>query len=103
MVGVCFGHQIVAEALGGKVNKLKHREAGTWTGWTEHKLQWLIPFCLKTHQVIQNPNGLTVGRREFAQQGEDPVAGKPVSSLYYYHADIVAETPPGAFCIIVCA
>lgn len=52
--------------------------------------------------MIPNPKGLTVGRREFESTSpsststSDGVAASSPSSLYYYHADIVAEAPPGA-------
>lgn len=48
--------------------------------------------------MTPNPKGLTVGRRKFeatAPNGAAAPAASP-SSLYYYHADIVAEAPPGA-------
>lgn len=44
LIGICFGHQIIAEALGGKVNK---SEKGWGIGLMEskvlHKMSWMKP------------------------------------------------------------
>ncbi|MBF0589420.1 MAG: hypothetical protein HQL53_09840 [Magnetococcales bacterium] len=65
MVGICFGHQLIAEALGGKVDRAK---SGWGIGIHEVRLsgarKWMTPFrskynLLYSHQdqVVQLPKG----------------------------------------------
>ncbi|MEH7829047.1 type 1 glutamine amidotransferase [Gemmobacter denitrificans] len=59
MVGICFGHQIVAQALGGKVERF----AGGWAvGPTEYDFggQTLRLNAWHRDQVVQAPEGATV-------------------------------------------
>lgn len=65
MVGVCFGHQIIAQAMGGTVEKYAH-------GWAVGRQEYVIdgqPMALNAwhqDQVTQIPAGATViGRNEF--------------------------------------
>ncbi|WP_255012482.1 type 1 glutamine amidotransferase [Roseovarius sp. M141] len=65
MVGVCFGHQIIAQAMGGTVEKYAH-------GWAVGRHDYIIdgqPMALNAwhqDQVTQLPQGATViGRNEF--------------------------------------
>ncbi len=65
MIGVCFGHQIIAQAMGGKVEKYVH-------GWAVGRHDYVIdgePMALNAwhqDQVTQLPPGATViGRNEF--------------------------------------
>ncbi|KAJ3158240.1 hypothetical protein HDU86_002949 [Geranomyces michiganensis] len=66
VVGVCFGHQIVAEALGGKVTK---NPAGWEVGWTP---------------TILNPFGETTLN-----------TGVKVHNVHQMHQDHVSVLPPG--------
>ncbi len=59
LVGVCFGHQIVAQALGGKVEKFPGgwsvgRQGYNWQGSTVHLNAW------HQDQVVERPEGATV-------------------------------------------
>jgi GMP synthase-like glutamine amidotransferase len=59
MVGICFGHQIIAQALGGKVEKYK----GGWSvGRTEYDWGGNIVALNAWHQdqVVQTPPGAQV-------------------------------------------
>lgn len=65
MIGICFGHQIIAQALGGTVEKYSH-------GWAVGRQEYVIegqPMALNAwhqDQVTKLPLGATViGRNEF--------------------------------------
>ena len=64
MVGICFGHQIIAQALGGKV--VKHPD-GWRVGATQYKIEG-SPLTLNAwhqDQVIEAPDGAEIiGRAE---------------------------------------
>ena len=67
MIGVCFGHQIIAQALGGKVEKF----AGGWAiGRTEYELgdKTLAVNAWHQDQVITPPKeAKTLGGNEFCE------------------------------------
>lgn len=59
LVGICFGHQIIAQALGGKVEKFAGgwavgRQSYDWQGETVHLNAW------HQDQVVALPEGATV-------------------------------------------
>ena len=67
LVGICFGHQIIAQALGGKVEKF----AGGWAvGHTEYQLEGETVHLNAWHQdqVTRIPQGATtIGQNAFCQ------------------------------------
>ncbi len=59
MVGICFGHQIIAQALGGHVEKFEH---GWALGLNEYKFDGIGPVALNAwhqDQVIRLPDDAT--------------------------------------------
>jgi GMP synthase (glutamine-hydrolysing) len=65
LVGICFGHQIVAQALGGRVEKF----AGGWSlGRKAYEVAGAAPIVLNAwhqDQVVEAPAGATrLGRNE---------------------------------------
>jgi GMP synthase-like glutamine amidotransferase len=52
MVGICFGHQLIAQALGGRVEKAKTGWGlGNKTGNVLHSMPWMFP-SLKTADLL---------------------------------------------------
>lgn len=71
LIGICFGHQLIADALGGRVGKAE-------TGW----------------RVGVHPNVLS-GSRRFTPADAKGV-GADQFNLLFSHQDQVLEMPPGA-------
>jgi GMP synthase-like glutamine amidotransferase len=73
MVGICFGHQIMAEAFGGHVEKFK----GGWAiglhryhvverqAWMDEAAEFAIPASHQDQVVIQPPHSRVVARSDF--------------------------------------
>lgn len=67
MIGVCFGHQIIAQALGGKVEKF----AGGWSvGRTDYDVEGRIMAINAWHQdqvTVRPENARVIARTEFCE------------------------------------
>lgn len=79
MVGICFGHQIIAQAMGGRVEKF----AGGWSvGLTEYEIEGQTYTLNAWHQdqVIDLPDGAEViGRTDFCNNAALLYPGKAFS------------------------
>lgn len=73
MIGVCFGHQVMAQALGGEVIKspkgwaagLNRYDVVHPEPWTNGELQVAIPASHQDQVVVQPPNTNVVARSDF--------------------------------------
>jgi GMP synthase-like glutamine amidotransferase len=73
MVGICFGHQIMAEAFGGKVEKsAKGFAVGLHTyavlerePWTDAAVAFAIPASHQDQVVVQPPNTRVIAASDF--------------------------------------
>ncbi|HEX6741305.1 MAG TPA: type 1 glutamine amidotransferase [Sphingomicrobium sp.] len=98
MVGVCFGHQVMAEALGGKVVK---SEKGWGTGLHHyamvHPEPWLdgtraiaIPASHQDQVVVQPPNTEIVAASDFTPFAALAWADRPAIS-FQFHPEFTPE------------
>ncbi len=92
MIGVCFGHQAMAEALGGKVVK---SEKGWGTGlhrydvvhpqpWTNGERRIAIPASHQDQVVEQPPNTQVVARSEFTPFAALAWSDRPAISFQFH-------------------
>ena len=92
MVGVCFGHQVMAEALGGHVVK---SEKGWGTGlhrydivqpqpWMDGERQVAIPASHQDQVVRQPPNTEVVARSDFAPLAALAWTDRPAISFQFH-------------------
>ena len=89
MVGVCFGHQIMAEAFGGEVEKF----AGGWgvglhryrvverQPWMDEAAEYAIPASHQDQVVVQPPNSHVVARSDFTAFAALAYQGFPAISF----------------------
>lgn len=94
LVGICFGHQIVAQALGGRVEKF----AGGWAlGRTEYDLDGGGRIALNAwhqDQVVERPDGaVPVGRSAFCENAMLAYGGRAFTVQPHpeFGSDLVAE------------
>ena len=92
MVGICFGHQVMAEALGGHVEKSeKGWGAGLHRYEIVHAEPWIDPVgeiaAPASHQdqvVIQPPNTEVVARSDFTEYAGLAWTDRPAISFQFH-------------------
>ena len=93
LVGICFGHQIMAQALGGRVEKF----AGGWAvGLTEYRIEDRSYALNAWHQdqVVEVPPDATViGESDFCENAALAYKGKAFSVQPHpeFDADVIAK------------
>jgi GMP synthase-like glutamine amidotransferase len=92
MVGVCFGHQIMAEALGGHVEKsdkgwgagLHHYSITRREPWMDGESQVAIPASHQDQVVIQPPNTEIVAASDFTPYAALAWTDRPAISFQFH-------------------
>ena len=92
MVGVCFGHQAMAEALGGHVEKSdKGWGAGLHRYWITHEEQWirkadtiLVPASHQDQVVVQPPGTEVVAASPFTPFAALAWTERPAISFQFH-------------------
>ncbi|KAJ3025938.1 UNVERIFIED_CONTAM: hypothetical protein HDU68_006437 [Siphonaria sp. JEL0065] len=95
VIGVCFGHQIVAKAFGGRLAVVLPASHSPWfvVGRVERNTNKLA------YKETKNPNGWEAGwtSMDVTDEGKAFFASdaKDTVSFYSMHRDAVTECPPG--------
>lgn len=92
MVGICFGHQVMAEALGGYVEKSDkgwgaglHRYRIVHAGpWMDPVAEVSVPASHQDQVVIQPPNTDVVARSDFTEFAGLAWTDRPAISLQFH-------------------
>jgi GMP synthase-like glutamine amidotransferase len=92
MVGVCFGHQVMAEALGGRVVKSdKGWGAGLHRYWVTRSAPWIdsagtiaIPASHQDQVVVQPPNSEVVAASDFTPLAALAWTDRPAISFQFH-------------------
>jgi GMP synthase-like glutamine amidotransferase len=92
MIGVCFGHQVMAQALGGEVIKspkgwaagLNRYEVVHPQRWTNGERQIAIPASHQEHVVVQPPNTNVVARSDFTPFAALAWSDRPAISFQFH-------------------
>jgi GMP synthase-like glutamine amidotransferase len=92
MVGVCFGHQIMAEALGGRVEKsdegwgagLHHYRVVRPEPWMDGEAEIAIPASHQDQVVVQPPNTDVIARSDFTAYAALAWTDRPAISFQFH-------------------
>jgi GMP synthase-like glutamine amidotransferase len=92
MVGICFGHQVMAEALGGHVEKsakgwgagLHHYDIVRREPWMEDATSIAVPASHQDQVVVQPPNTDVVMRSSFTDFASLAWTDRPAISFQFH-------------------
>jgi GMP synthase-like glutamine amidotransferase len=92
MVGICFGHQIMAEALGGHVVKsekgwgagLHHYTVVGREPWIDSEAEVAVPASHQDQVVVQPPNTAVVARSAFTDFAALAWTDRPAISFQFH-------------------
>jgi GMP synthase-like glutamine amidotransferase len=92
MVGVCFGHQAMAQALGGKVEKsgkgwgigLHRYRIEIAEPWMDPVTQIAVPVSHQDQVVVQPPNTKVIAASEFAHFAAFAWTDRPAISVQFH-------------------
>ena len=92
MVGVCFGHQVMAEALGGRVEKsgkgwgagLHHYSVVRSEPWMDGAKTIAVPASHQDQVVLQPPNSEVVASSSFAPYAALAWTDRPAISFQFH-------------------
>ena len=92
MIGVCFGHQVMAQALGGEVIKspkgwaagLQRYEVVKPQPWTNGERRIAIPASHQDQVVVQPPNTQVVGASDFTPFAALAWSDRPAISFQFH-------------------
>ena len=100
MVGVCFGHQIMAEALGGHVVKsdkgwgagLHHYRIVHAEPWMDDARTVAVPASHQDQVVVQPPNTEIVAASDFTPYAALAWTDRPAIS-FQFHPEFSPDSP----------
>jgi GMP synthase-like glutamine amidotransferase len=92
MIGVCFGHQVMAQALGGEVVKspkgwaagLQHYDVLHPQSWTNGERKVAIPASHQDQVVVQPPNTSVVAASDFTPFAALAWTDRPAISFQFH-------------------
>jgi GMP synthase-like glutamine amidotransferase len=92
MVGICFGHQVMAKALGGHVEKsdkgwgagLHHYAITAREAWMDAVAEIAAPASHQDQVVIQPPNSAVVARSDFTPFAALAWTDRPAISFQFH-------------------
>lgn len=92
LVGICFGHQIMAEAFGGRVAKsdkgwgigLHDYRVNGGAGWTGGASHIAVPVCHQDQVLVQPPGTTLIGGNDFCPLGILAWDDQPAMSVQFH-------------------
>jgi len=92
LVGICFGHQIMAEAFGGRTAKsdkgwgigLHDYAVNGGASWTGGASRIAVPVCHQDQVIAQPPNTTLIGGNEFCPVGMLAYDDQPAMSVQFH-------------------